>query len=270
MTALKLIVLCALLYTAQARFPKALQDKWGYLDSLEFNNSPRVVGGQDAALGEAPYQISLLKDYIIVKSHMCGGSFISEKSVLTAAHCTDGQKASGMKVRYGTNKRSSSQFPDMSVSRIAQHENYNGNTIENDISILILASPITPSANVKVIEIATENPADNSQVKVYGWGLTDGNSQNLPENLQVGELTVVSNKECNDKWGEVNTVTDGMICALDSKRQACNGDSGGPLVQNGKLVGVVSWGPSKCPPGEYMSVYTRPNYYADWIKQNKV
>ncbi len=46
------------------------------------------------------------------------------------------------------------------------------------------------------------------------------------------------------------------------------GDSGGPLVSaSGKLTGVVSWGPSKCPPGEYMAVFTLPKYYKDWIAE---
>src|SRR5690348_10573759 len=89
--AFKLVLLFALLYTAQARFPKALQEKWGYLDSAEFNSNPKVVGGQDAPIGEADFQISLLKNYAgILKSHICGGSFISPRTVVTAAHCTDG------------------------------------------------------------------------------------------------------------------------------------------------------------------------------------
>ena len=90
MALLKLLIFSALFYTAYARFPKSLQEKWGYLDTYESMGS-RVVGGQNAADGDAPYQISLLQNYLnIFKSHICGGSIIAAQTVVTAAHCTDG------------------------------------------------------------------------------------------------------------------------------------------------------------------------------------
>lgn len=136
---------------------------------------------------------------------------------------------------------------------------------------MVLAKAFTPADNAAVIAIEESELPDGEQVTVYGWGLTDGNSQDLPEDLQKGSMKIVENKKCNDKWGEVNVIQDGMICALDATQSACNGDSGGPLVSaNRKLTGVVSWGPSKCPPGEYMSVYARPSFYKKWIDANKV
>lgn len=83
-----LICLAMCLAAAQARFPNSLKSKWGWLDEARVT---RVVGGQKADLGEAPFQISLIRNYYgIIKSHMCGGSLITPNSVLTAAHCTDG------------------------------------------------------------------------------------------------------------------------------------------------------------------------------------
>jgi len=123
----------------------------------------------------------------------------------------------------GTNKHGTvGTVADIKTQRIVQHEQYNPDTIENDISLLILASPVTPSTTVNVIEITDQNLVGGEDVKIYGWGLTDGNTQNLPADLQVGNLKIVSQADCQAKWGSVNAIADGMICALAPTTQACN------------------------------------------------
>ena len=52
--------------------------------------NPKVVGGVNAQDGQAPWQISLVSSGWFGDSHICGGSLIGAKTVLTAAHCCDG------------------------------------------------------------------------------------------------------------------------------------------------------------------------------------
>ena len=58
-------------------------------------NFSKVVGGENANLGDAPWQVALtmLKEFLlfgIYDKQFCGGTLINAKWVLTAAHCTEG------------------------------------------------------------------------------------------------------------------------------------------------------------------------------------
>ena len=125
----------------------------------------------------------------------------------------------------GTNKRSTAGpgTPDQKVQRIIQHSGYDSNTINNDVSLLILPNPVSPSSTIAFANIEQKPHLGGEDVKVYGWGLTDGNNQqSIPEDLQVGALKIVSTEDCNAKWGEVNVIQPGMVCALAPSTQACN------------------------------------------------
>ena len=75
----------------------------------------------------------------------------------------------------------------------------------------------------------------------------------MPAKLQEGNLTTITNSECNNfNWVMLNwklynmKITDNMICAVNPKEGVCSGDSGGPMItlsKNGtyQQIGIMSW-----------------------------
>lgn len=174
------------------------------------------------------------------------------------------------------NQKQAGPDGDKKTSRFVMHKDYDSNTIKNDIALIILSADVNPSANIAFVDYDDHFVQGGQDVTVYGWGLTVGGGQQVPEELMRGHLKTMTNADCHAKWGEVNAIADGMLCAFDRNdaigaTTACNGDSGGPLIQviNGKkmLVGLVSWGENGCK-ATMPNVYTRISTYVDWIKTN--
>merc|ERR1712098_769331 len=109
----------------------------------------RIVGGEDAYHGEFPHQIALLRGGV-GGSLMCGGSLVAANRVITAGHCRDGQSASRLGVRVGSHNlyEDDPDQADIAVDTVANHENYDSWTIENDICMLWLADSADFSSSV--------------------------------------------------------------------------------------------------------------------------
>ncbi|XP_071451607.1 trypsin-1-like [Hetaerina americana] len=97
----------------------------------------------------------------------------------------------------------------------------------------------------------------------YDISLLESGGQGSSELLHVN-VPVVDEVTCS---GVYSDLTDRMLCAGSEWEDSCQGDSGGPLVQNGKLVGIVSYGYGCASPG-FPGVYSRVSALRDWISEN--
>ncbi|XP_055622122.1 chymotrypsin-1-like [Toxorhynchites rutilus septentrionalis] len=220
----------------------------------------RIVGGKNAEEGQFPHQASLRTS---TGSHFCGGSVISDRWVLTAAHCTYGRTPQSTFVVVGVLLLSEGIRYDL--EDIIQHRFYNPRRMENDISLLHVASQIVFTSKVGQIPLGSEFIQQPLTAQASGWGQTS-HPGSLAGHLQFVNVTIISLDECRERqvFGNDAFVHENTICTSSPQGIGmCMGDSGGPLISEGQLQGVVSWG-TPCALG-IPDVFSRVSSHRSWI-----
>lgn len=217
-----------------------------------FARSLRIIGGQKTSISEHPYMVS-----IRYKNHfICGGTMISQKCMLTAAHCSILESPASWEMHAGT-----SFIKKKGISRKVQKwlvpGEFNFFTVDMDVAVVVLDKSIY-SPTVHSIDIDYRPLQDNEEITVAGWGLkSEHRFAKLSNELQDVSVRLTSMGECKETYQSNNNITQNMFCAIGSwGSDACQGDSGGPAIRRGKQVGIVSWG-YRCGSPKYPGVYTR-------------
>jgi len=267
-----LAILCLLVPFIAAESSPLSRNRFKLMYTFGANNSSRIVGGVPATDGQIRYIISLR--YTNGGSHFCGGSIVSERSIVTAAHCVDGDSASQLAIRYNTLLHNSGGTL-VNVASLFMHEQYDPYEIDNDVAVLNLAAALDlslPNAGSVSLPDQGQDPVEGADVTVSGWGTLSEGSGSLPTALQVVNVPIVGRPKCNTQYASFGGITDQMICAGvdEGGKDACQGDSGGPLVGqvNGVNVlwGATSWGYG-CARANYAGVYTRVGIFVNWIRE---
>ncbi|KAF2883136.1 hypothetical protein ILUMI_23030 [Ignelater luminosus] len=191
-----------------------------------------MVGRQNAEIEDHPYQLSFEVD----NWRFCGAFLIRPNVAVTAAH-----RIWKCKLRAGSNLlHEGGQVAK--VFKICSHPKFDINTIDYDVSVILLDEPLVLGAGVQTIPLQSVNEEipTGTVATFTGWGR-------------------IRKDECVELYSHHNaTVTNRMICFgyTEGGKDACEFDTGGPLVINGMLVGVVSWGIG-CAERNQPGVYTK-------------
>lgn len=253
----------------QRDFLQLRSSRFGDTPASQPAASARIIGGTKAASGVHPFQVALLSK---AKSNrfnaqFCGGTLVAPSYVVTAAHCLDvwTNPVTQVDVLAGT-QRLTTGGKRIAVKRAVIHPTWNTRTMDFDVAVLELATPVTGVAFATLP--ASQPTTAGTGLRTTGWGTRTSGVVNKPINLQVVDLPFVptSNSSCLAVTPPSGfpPITARMICAGGVlNKSSCNGDSGGPLtIDRGagytELVGIVSWGSRNCGavgfPGVYANV----------------
>ncbi|NWI96067.1 ACRO protein, partial [Pitta sordida] len=238
----------------------------------------RIVGGQIVQPGIGAWaglvSVQPFRTEAIV-SHSCGGTLITPKWVLTAAHCFENatNPLSEWAVVSGITKWTEIT-PESQVRRIKRlviHERYKG--LLYDIALLELDKPMTctPDVQLACLPDSMVRVSELKNCYVAGWGTT---FETGPTSHVLREATalLIDTQLCNSsKWNQ-GLVQDHNLCAgyPAGGRSTCQGDSGGPLICKDKYadffwqVGVTSWAVG-CARPRHPTVFVSTQYFYNWI-----
>ncbi|XP_046643311.1 venom serine protease-like isoform X2 [Daphnia pulicaria] len=254
---------------------------------LSSSRFARMVGSKEASPNEYPFMVALVElegnDLENpVYDLACGGSLISPTKILTAAHCVtqdDSAKpidAWRFQVRLGIHKQTMAENDaeqTRNVLKIKIHPDYDDKSLDNDIAVLTLDSPVKYTKKVAPVCLVPKCFDSNElSVFVMGWGNTETGGSNS-DVLRHAFMQVVDNKQCKIDL-EDNKLSNNVLCAYSEGQDACQNDSGGPavieLLDDAKCrfmqVGVVSYG-DECAKGT-PGVYAKVSSFLPWIEEH--
>jgi secreted trypsin-like serine protease len=172
---------------------------------------------------------------------MCSGTLISDRWVLTAAHCVPGVRASELYVHFGPDGFDIDPERLHGARRIVVHPSYDSRQIVNDVALIELTDPVTHTAPVMPLpaSLGLTSADRGKSIDLAGFGYQEDGGYGV---LMHVEVPIAAVRSTQIEYDQGN--------GWSGNGGTCNGDSGGPAFfeRNGHVyvAGVTSYGDARC------------------------
>jgi len=252
----------------------------------------RIVGGTKAT---GNYKWATMITKIGGASILCTGSIISNRWMVTAAHCILNSQntgyrnpGSGTEITYGClDINDGTSCKRVGATRYVAHPCYTPSNDQDhdDVALIELSPPLTdfPQSSYALVNGLNGSVGDlleHSPLYLAGFGATMPDGSFRASELQEVKVQTVSKEKCieaNPYSHSLNYINfDHVVCTGGvAGKDSCNGDSGGPAIflkgSEPWLVGVLSKGSQKpthtanCAVEGRFGMYTLLHLYSAWI-----
>lgn len=210
----------------------------------------------DAAAGEFPWDVVIFSDEL--QSALCAGVIVTEKAVLTTAHCVEGRESSDLTVKAGLHAVSGHAAAQSQVAATIRHPNFDPNTQFDDLALLVLAAPLPLGGadRLSAVCLPTSRAAGPSAGCVAsGWtrAAMQGKVRGVEAAMHRVPVNLIEPATCQDLLrktylGKYFVLNKSFGCAMPSTATAsfCLVDAGSPVTCEDPaghqvLRGLYSW-----------------------------
>lgn len=202
--------------------------------------SPLVFGGVDTQRGDFPWMVAIYLNKPTGLSFNCGGSLVSSKSVITAAHCihtsTKNYRAQEIILylgRYSLVDWSETGSIATNVDQIIIHSDYkiHRDSFDADVAILIMSKRVEYNQYVRPVCLwepdSSLQDVEGKRGTVVGWGKdgTDRVVSNIPKKVDLPIVNTITCIQTSESLSKV--VSNRTFCAGTLNGDGpCHGDSG--------------------------------------------
>lgn len=191
--------------------------------AVSANIVPKISNGEDAQIAELPFVVSIQE----INVHICVGSLLSERWILSAARCFVTRNIPDLNIEYGNTVISPGPTGDnkAAISEVIYHEDYSAGPLVNDIAVVLSSTPIVTGLFEPFVKLAAPGARIRSGIPSVhaGWGHTSLGVR--ATTLQKASVGIISHEECEIAAGETQGPSRNQICAY-GESLICTGDLG--------------------------------------------